>query len=334
MHTHSIQNIQMNSQSSELQQIQLSPWKDFREHLEWTELVSINIGPAEELYLLLLTFGPFQYREEIGHGIFDRIHPADLLNFRIVQVDGEGSTSFEITRQYWNYHHVQPLPDEELLLACARSSYRGPNDYDLNAKVFSHSDSLKREFLLGDGILDVQTTADGRIWTSYFDEGVHGNYGWGGLHGPRPVGHMGLVLWNKFGKKLYEYSPPAGLEYISDCLALNVVDDNETWFIGSPLVRLRGKEEYAFWNTPEDIEVRSAFAIWDKYALFCSENRHQLVELLDDHTMKLLATYQFVDEQGEVLKFRHNVTHIVARGRLIFLMGKTSCYRVDLAELL
>jgi hypothetical protein len=33
---------------------------------------------------------------------------------------------------------------------------------------------LKREFLLGDGIEDVQTDRKGHIWVAYFDEGVFG----------------------------------------------------------------------------------------------------------------------------------------------------------------
>ncbi len=62
----------------------------------------------------------------------------------------------------------------------ARAELRKDGTYDLNGRVFGPDGALRREFLLGDGIQDVQTTAEGDIWVSRFDEGVYGNLGWGG----------------------------------------------------------------------------------------------------------------------------------------------------------
>jgi hypothetical protein len=323
-------------------QIQLSPWMEFGEYLEGMELVSVSIGPSEDFYVLTVT-KPAEYREQRDNWTsFAKINTSRMQDFRIVRLYDKGATSFEIERQNWNYHNIQPLPDEEFLLVCGRSRYRGPNDYDLNGKVFSQSGSLKREFLLGDGIQDVQTTTDGKIWVSYFDEGVFGNFGWGYQNNP-PVGASGLILWDKFGKKLYEYSPPTGLDRICDCYALNVADNKETWFYyytEFPLVRFRGDEDYTFWNIPVNapknwvIGGSGAFAIWDNLVLFRGgyqqSDKYQLVELLDNHEMRLQATYQFVNEQGKILKDGF----LVARGRLLYLMEETNCYRVDLAKLL
>jgi len=50
----------------------------------------------------------------------------------------------EIANQSWNFHHVQPLPDDELLLVCARSRYRSWDDYDHSGHVFSADGSLVR----------------------------------------------------------------------------------------------------------------------------------------------------------------------------------------------
>ena len=47
---------------------------------------------------------------------------------------------------------------------------------------------LRRQFVLGDGIKHVQTTAAGDIWVGYFDEGVYGNYGWGNDPDSEPIG--------------------------------------------------------------------------------------------------------------------------------------------------
>ena len=45
-------------------------------------------------------------------------------------------------------------------------------------------------FCLGDGIQDCVVKKDGTIITSYFDEGVFGNYGW-----DEPLGDCGLIAW-------------------------------------------------------------------------------------------------------------------------------------------
>lgn len=38
---------------------------------------------------------------------------------------------------------------------------------------------------------------DGRIVTSYFDEGIFGNFGW-----DQPLGASGLVVWDEQGRVL------------------------------------------------------------------------------------------------------------------------------------
>jgi hypothetical protein len=68
---------------------------------------------------------------------------------------------------------VQPLPDGEVLVVGLRSG--GVHDVD-NAAVYDRDGSVAREFRLGDGIEDVQTTRDGAIWVSYFDEGILGTW--------------------------------------------------------------------------------------------------------------------------------------------------------------
>ena len=100
-------------------------------------------------------------------------------------------------------------------------------DYDLNAKVFARDGALKREFLLGDGIRDVQATTDGRIWVSYFDEGIFG----GSVMG-EPIGKPGLILWDRFGSRIFAYSPPQELGLygqMTECYGLNAVSDKDAW---------------------------------------------------------------------------------------------------------
>ena len=102
------------------------------------------------------------------------------------------------------------------MLVGARCTYYGNDQYDLNAKVCDRDGKL-----LGDGIQSVQVTENGTIWTSYFDEGIFGNYGWSD-----PIGSCGMLAWDEHGNKLYENHAAD----IADCYALNVVNEDQVWF--------------------------------------------------------------------------------------------------------
>ena len=84
--------------------------------------------------------------------------------------------------------------------------------------------SSSREGVVGDGVEHMFTTSAGDIWVAYFDEGVFGNYGWGGP-GPTPIGAPGIV---RFGADLsLRWSFPMNTS-MADCYAFNV-DDHEIW---------------------------------------------------------------------------------------------------------
>jgi hypothetical protein len=122
------------------------------------------------------------------------------------------------------------------------------DDYDANGHIFSSEGRFLHSFLLGDGIQDVQATRDGRIWTSYFDEGIFGNYGWN-----EPIGASGLICWDDTGTQRYAYTPSSGLDSICDCYALNVATDCDTWcyyYTEFPLVHLRDTQIVAAWDCP------------------------------------------------------------------------------------
>ena len=61
---------------------------------------------------------------------------------------------------------VQPLGSDEVLLVAARTAG------EPNAQVVDLEGVTVREFMLGDGIYDVQTTRAGEIWVSYYDQGT------------------------------------------------------------------------------------------------------------------------------------------------------------------
>jgi len=317
------------SNSLEFKEFKASAWIELCEYLTGLELVSIASGPAGEFYALAVT-APADYRMVIPGAIGPKITTNRSQDFAVFRFDGAKTTLFDIRGQHWNFHFVQPLPDGELLLVGARSHYRARNDYDLNGKVFAEDGTLKREFLLGDGIEDVQTTDDGRIWVSYFDEGVFGNFGW-----RAPVGTSGLVLWDKFGSRLYEFSPSGGLDIVCDCYALNVVSNKEAWcyyYTQFPLVRIREGQIDGSWECP--IAGSDGFVLWKNFVLFRGGYRqrdeYHLVELMDSGRMKLHSIYRIVDEDGVPLC----ADKVATRGCCMFLLKGTCCYRVDVRELI
>lgn len=142
---------------------------------------------------------------------------------------------------------VQPLPDGQVLVVGARCRW-GTQGADANAWVFDADGDVVAAATFGDGVQHVATTPSGRIWTSYFDEGIFGNYGWGSP-GPEPIGSAGLIRWTRALKEDWRF--PGGA--MADCYALNAsAEDAWAYYYDSfPIVRTDGRtvEE---WQTQVD----------------------------------------------------------------------------------
>lgn len=315
--------------SNSPQPYQLQPWLDLQAQLTGLEMISVGLGPDYNLYVLTAV-PPLDYREQQAGASFAKIRTGRPNDFAIFRYDGENLTRFDIRQQSWNFHHVQPLPDDEFLLVCSRSYFRSTEDYDLNGQVFGLDGVFKRAFLLGDGIRDVQTTSKGQIWTSYFDEGVFGNYGW-----RKPIGRSGLIRWDQFGAQQYTYRPAYALDVICDCYALNVASKEDVWcyyYTDFPLVQIRRDRVEAAWNCP--IEGSDGFTIWrDKVLMrggYGHRDTYHLLQMLPQGRMQLQADYQFLDEQGEPL----TGTQVAVRSYIMILIHEERCYRLDMREFL
>jgi hypothetical protein len=234
-----------------------------------------------------------------------------------------------IENEHYVICEVQPLGDE-LLLVCPRASWRSADDIDENARVYSRSGQFLRSFVLGDGIRSVQTTAAGTIWTSYFDEGVFGSYGW-----QKPLGESGLVAWSSVGSRLYEYEPVEGLSPICDCYALNVESTADVWcyyYDEFPLVHIRDYKIWSFWKLR--IGGGDTFAVYGKYVLFRSTYKrreiYQLISLEEDSNVNPVLSIEFVDEDGK--KFVD--PYVCCRGKLIHLLHAGKLYCADVEHIL
>jgi len=314
------------------------PWLDLAPYLDGFDLISLSVGPRGDLYALAVTT-PADYRQTVPSGVtFPKVWTERPHAVRIVRFDGSNITQRDIPNQHWNFYHVQPLPDDELLLVVSRSRCFSDDVYDLNAKVFAFNGAFKREFLLGDGIRDVQATTDGRIWVSYLDEGIFGNFGW-----REPVGKPGLILWDRFGSRIFAYSPPPGFglyRKMSSCYALNVVSGVETWcyYIDMapsgtfPLISLQDADIASHWESP--VHGARGIAIWQNYVLFAGAFRKRdefsLYELFDAGRIKRRMTFKAMNEDGAAL----DANRVAARGSAIFLTHANCAYRIDIRELI
>jgi hypothetical protein len=312
-----------------VQPYRLEPWFDLQPHLDGLEVISISLGPDAALYLLAIV-PPTDYREQRAGASFAKIRPGKPATFIVLRCDEHAVNRTAITNQSWNFHRLQPLPNDEILLVCARSHYRDRGDYDRNGHVFGSDGSLQRSFLLGDGIQDVQATRDGRIWTSYFDEGIFGNYGWND-----PIGASGLICWDRTGTQLYAYTPSGGLNGMSDCYALNSVTDHDTWcsyYTEFPLVHLRDNRVVAAWDCP--IRGSDGFAIFDDWVLmrggYQARDTYHLLQLQREGHMHEHARYIFLDADNHAL----TSGLVTLRADTLATLQGTRCYRVALPDLL
>ena len=307
----------------------LLPVLDVAGAIEGREIIGLTIGSREEAIVLAAT--PTDASVALGrHGEPGWASFADARAKRpyevsLLIVDGDDVSSRTLAGLTMAHPSVQPLPDGETLVVGSRVR-RSAEEQAANAAVYDADGALVREFVLGDGIEDVQTTEDGAIWVSYFDEGVYGNYGWGRPGGARPIGASGLARFDRFGELQWEFEPPSPDLAIDDCLALNVSGD-VAWayyYSSFPLVRIDGNE-VEWWDVPVDgacavaIREESAWLVGGygnerMRCVVCRFADRQLVE----HERFLLAT-----PFGELPE----TARIAARGESIYALDGTTLYR-------
>lgn len=293
-------------------------------------IVAFNAGPAGEVYVLLAV-EPMDYRTaDNGFASFAKITPDSPQQYRVLVLrKGELELDLSIRGERFNIHEIQPLGNN-LLLACVRSQYRGENDVDLNARLYSREGEFLRAFLLGDGLAAIQTTREGEIWTSYFDEGIFGNYGW-----DVPLGAAGLVAWNDAGEKVYEYDATEPAGPIDDCYALNVASADDVWccyYADFPLVHLHKKRIASAWKVP--VSGSHAFAVSGEYVLFAGGDGNpdslKLVRLAANGTAMPRGEFELVGDNGTAVK----LDKTIGRGAVLYVISDAILYEIQLEEVL
>ena len=175
---------------------------------------------------------------------------------------------------------------------------------------------------LGDASEDLQTTPDGRIWVSYFDEGVFGS----------GISRQGLVCFDAAGRAVFRYAEFAerhALPMICDCYAMNVDETGAVWlnyYMDFPLVQLRAFTVERVWR--EFGTLGNTFAVREDELISMRGGQ------LEVHSLGAAVPYQssltdMRDEQGHVLAPNmQRYTEIAGRGAHLVLNTGQAVYKL------
>ena len=286
----------------------------FRDVVEDRHVITTTVGPDLNPIILSLGKEP-DYRVEKVGASFAKKKANQPNDFRIHHCVEDQWFTVEIETTVENIHTVQPLGAEQWLLVRCRAS----SPSDRNAHVADSYGRVVRSFHAGDGIEDVQTTTDSKIWCSFFDEGVFSGM---------TLGQSGLVCLDGYGRKLFDYEQVVGQNNpIADCYALNVCGNHDTWlyyYTDFPLVRITDFQLAHRWPRMP-VSGSHAFAVGREHVLFFGSynDRYTLfqVHLSTVRVQKLIA----VTAEGRRIK----ATAAFGRGHQLYLATKDALYLVD-----
>lgn len=218
-------------------------------------LVTADVGPRGEAVALWSTEdgkATLQARRGgPGGATFPETRPPKPVAVRLTRHSARGDDAVvEVDALTVAHPHIQPLPDGQFLVVGGRCAWtaRGPEH---NARVIDGDGNTVAAAVFGDGIEHLCTTPSGHVWVGYFDEGVVGNFGWGGPDGPEPIGSAGLVQFDTQLNRVWTFPADKGHEPITDCYALNVTDEDAwlCYYTGFPVMRVSDGELSEWSNT-------------------------------------------------------------------------------------
>jgi hypothetical protein len=219
---------------------------------------------------------------------------------------------------------VQPLPEERYVAAKARALRTEQNAYIYNSKG-----EVVMSWAAGDGIKSVQASRNGKIWVSYFDEGIYGS----------GSGSPGLNAYNPDGGPIFDFTEivtASPLEYMADCYALNVASNQDTWvcyYTDFPVVCLRDRKLRRYWPAIKEMVGSSAFAVWNDLLLFAGgyhfEDQFFWHDLHRSRTAEVIA---FKPEGGRLVKSQ-GVSRVMGRGAKLYVEQDAQIWSLSLHEI-
>jgi hypothetical protein len=297
--------------------IQASCVCDTEEVAPARHVVRVTAGPHSDLVVLSLDAPPDYRRTAPSGASFAKLRAGHTNRYRIDHLRGGEWSSLALAPTDENFHCVQPLGGSDWLLVRGRAD----GNSDRNAHVYGPNGTCLRSFHAGDGIEDIQATAEGRVWVSYFDEGVFGD---------TALGQAGLACLDSSGRvgfRFNELASAGAVPDIADCYALNVCSNREAWlcyYTDFPLVRLVDGQAAGLW-AGVGVEGSHAFAVSGRRVLFAGdyEKRDRLF-LVDLATSKVRERIP-VDEAGKPIEgfaaFGRGSRLWLGAGGAVFVVG-------------
>jgi hypothetical protein len=302
------------------ERIQATRVCDLEEISASRHVVTVTAGPQHDLVVLSLD-GPPDYRRIAPSGCSFAKLRADRPNYYRIDhfLDSEwNSLTLPATKE--NFHRVQPLGKNGWLLMRGRAK----GETDRNAHVHNPDGTHGDSFHAGDGIENVQTTGDSRIWISFFDQGVFGD---------TALGRAGLACLDNSGQVQFKFNDLAeagAAPDIADCYAFNVCSDREVWlcyYTDFPLVRLVDRQVARIWPKVA-VQGAHAFAVSGQRVLFAGmyEKRNSLF-LADLDTTKVQERVP-VNDAGKIIR----TFTAFGRGTRLYLHSGNEVFAVDLTD--
>ena len=314
------------------ERFQFAQRADFSGIIGKSKIIASSIAANGEAVLLVIAPEfekvAFGREERKGFAIFPfskakQGYPATFIRFNGREV----LQKTELSEVEIAFPTAQPLPNGEILLAGARCHYRD-GDPEKNASVFSQDGKLLRRFVLGDGINSVQTTSEGLIWVSYFDEGVFGNYGWN-----QPIGASGLICFDSTGRIVWEFKPPDGFDSICDCYAMNVAP-NAVWacyYTEFPLVEIDSDHQVRGWKN--EVGGASALAVDGRRALlwggYGDKRTRSIVQNIEDEALTNSRELTISSPSG----FELMGATVIGRGSTLHAFAANSWLTFDMSQI-
>ena len=156
-------------------------------------VIDYKVAYDNKIYLLMMTEKDFSIKEKVkwGIGIKDQYH------FFCIDFDWEAGAVKKVEPFSFNHwdkriHYWCPL-QENFLLVRARANSK---DRVKNAYVVDKNGTVLKGMHFGDGINECYTTPNGRIITSYIDEGIFREGNW--------PAESGVTMWDENGKSIWK----------------------------------------------------------------------------------------------------------------------------------
>lgn len=191
--------------------------------MDFSKMIDFSVGWNGNVYLLFSDQPPERIIDDDGCSF---VNTEAFTAYTVVELTVHWNqkrlldiTAFPLGIQRFNYHYIQSL-GEDFLLVGARCYYQEGNP-EKNGLIIGRDVVVKNRICLGDGIQNCVVKSDGTIITGYFDEGVFGNCGW-----DEPIGCSGLIAWDQDGNILWENENYG----IIDCYAISLDQLENLWF--------------------------------------------------------------------------------------------------------